>query len=129
MRYIRLLVISVTFLASLLLFSQSALAAGSFDPTQKACEGNSDAAACQKTSGNPIYGSSDSIVNKVANILAIAGGFIAIAMIVWGGLQVILSGGDSSKVANGRNTVIYASIGIVIIVLARAIIAFVVNKL
>ncbi len=129
MRLIKVLLMITVFGLAFFGLSSGVKAAGSFNPTQQACADNPDAAACQSTGGNPIYGGSDSIVNKVANILAIASGFIAVAMIVWGGLQMVLSGGESSKVANGRNTVIYASIGIVVIVLARVIIAFVVNKL
>jgi hypothetical protein len=41
----------------------------------------------------------------------------------------ITSGGDSSKVSSAKDTVLYAAIGLVVVVLARTIIVFVVGKI
>lgn len=100
-------------------------------PTVKICDpdtNNSAACSTQRTPNeNPVTGP-NGIISKVANIIAAVGGVIAVAMIVYGGLQLILSGGESQKVASGRNIIIYSAIGIVVIVTARSIIWFVLNK-
>jgi len=37
------------------------------------------------------------------------------------------SGGDSTKITNAKNTILYAVIGIVIVVLSQVIVGFVIN--
>ncbi|MEI6481546.1 MAG: pilin [Candidatus Saccharibacteria bacterium] len=73
---------------------------------------------------NPVNGP-DNLVTKIANIIAVAGGVIAVIFIMIAGLTMITSSGDSKKVTEARNTAIYASVGIVVIVLARTILAFI----
>lgn len=110
-------------------FGQHAYAA-SFNPFAKTCDADTaGAAGCPQTpiTENPITGP-NGIISKVANIIAAVGGVVAVAMIVYGGLQMILSGGESQKVANGRNIIIYSAVGIVVIIMARAIIGFVLIK-
>jgi hypothetical protein len=48
-------------------------------------------------------------------------------MLVFGGFKYIISGGDSSKVTSAKNTIIYAIIGLIIVILAYAIVNFVVG--
>jgi hypothetical protein len=69
-----------------------------------------------------------SIAKTVINILSLVVGIIAVIMIVYGGLRYITSGGDSSKVGNAKNTIIYAIVGLVIVALAQAIVQFVLDK-
>ena len=49
-------------------------------------------------------------------------GAISIIMIVVGGILFALSNGDSSRVAKARNTVLYAAIGLIVSLLASAIV-------
>ena len=49
-------------------------------------------------------------------------------MLVYGGLRYILSGGDSKKVTDAKNTVLYAIIGLIISLLAFDIVNFVLNS-
>ena len=55
-------------------------------------------------------------------------GLISVIMLVYGGLRYILSGGDSKKVTDAKNTVLYAIIGLIISLLAYAIVRFVLNS-
>ena len=50
-------------------------------------------------------------------------------MLVWGGLRYILSGGDNKKITDAKNTILYAIIGLIIAVLAFAIVNFVLNAI
>lgn len=79
--------------------------------------------------GNP---SDDPVVDKlenIATIVAIVAGAAAVILLLVGSIQYITSGGDTNKVTNAKNTVIYALVGLVVIALAASIIEFVVNQL
>lgn len=69
----------------------------------------------------------DGALTNITNTLLRAIGLIAVVMLVFGGFKYIISGGDSSKVSSAKNTIIYAIIGLIIVILAYAIVNFVVN--
>ena len=50
-------------------------------------------------------------------------------MLVWGGFRYIISGGDSKKVTDAKNTILYAILGLVIAFFAYAIVNFVLNTI
>ncbi len=113
---------------SLLVFAQPAYA----QVLDKTCEGVSNSSICESTGdgvgGNDIYGP-DGVLTKVANVLSIVLGVISVFVIMVGGIKYVLSGGDPSKTNNARSTILYAVIGLVVAVLAQALILFVLNKL
>jgi hypothetical protein len=55
-------------------------------------------------------------------------GAISVIMLIVGGLRYVVSGGDSTAVANAKNTILYAVVGIVVAILAYAVIAFVITS-
>ena len=71
--------------------------------------------------------SADGALTNITNTILRAIGLIAVIMLVFGGFKYIISGGDSAKVASAKNTIIYAIIGLIIVILAYAIVNFVVN--
>jgi hypothetical protein len=71
----------------------------------------------------------DGIFTQITNTALYAVGIISIIMLIWGGLRYVVSGGDSKKVTDAKNTVIYAIIGLIIAILAYAIVNFVINAL
>lgn len=71
----------------------------------------------------------DGVFTKFSNIALYAVGAISVIMLIWGGLRYITSGGDSKKITDAKNTILYAIIGLVIAVLAFAIINFVLNTI
>ena len=64
----------------------------------------------------------------ITNVLLYVIGAIAVIMIVIGGLRYVLSGGDSSQISAAKNTILYAIIGIIIAILAYAIVNFVIGS-
>lgn len=64
------------------------------------------------------------IINVVVGVV----GFVAVAMIVMGGISFATSQGDTSKVAKARNTVLYGVVGLVVALLAFAIVNFVLTS-
>ena len=73
---------------------------------------------------NPVI----AIINDVTNIISAIAGVVAIVMIVISGFQMVSSSGNSEKIANARNTIIYSAIGLIIIALARIIVWFILSK-
>ena len=71
----------------------------------------------------------DSLVNDVVNILTVVVGVISVFMIMIAGFKYITSGGDSQKTSSAKDTILYAVIGIVVVVFAQVIVKFVINKL
>lgn len=67
------------------------------------------------------------IVKNVINVVLGLVGIIAVIMIIFGGFTFITSQGDAAKVAKGRNTLLYGVVGMVIALLAFAIVNFVLS--
>lgn len=85
--------------------------------------------ACKETGGqNPLYGSG-SLLNNIANGVALVGGAIAVIYMILGGFKMITSSGDSQGFGEGRKTLIYGAVGLIILSLARAIVGFVLGRL
>ncbi|HVA11402.1 MAG TPA: pilin [Candidatus Dormibacteraeota bacterium] len=68
-----------------------------------------------------------SIASKIVSIFSIVVGIIAVIMIIYGGFRYITSGGDSGKVGNAKNSLIYALVGLIIVALAQLIVHYVLN--
>ena len=68
------------------------------------------------------------VFSRITNTILLIVGLISVIMLVYGGLRYILSGGDSKKVTDAKNTVLYAIIGLIISLLAFAIVNFVLNS-
>lgn len=85
------------------------------------CSGGNDSSLyCQnKSEGETKV---KSTIGNVTNLLLMAVGAISIIMIVVGGILFALSNGDSSRVTKARNTVLYAAIGLIVSLLASAIV-------
>lgn len=70
----------------------------------------------------------DGILTLVVNIFSIIVGFVAVIMIIVGGLKYITSNGDSSNISGAKNTIVFAIVGLVIVALAQVIVHFVLAK-
>lgn len=68
------------------------------------------------------------IAKTIINFLLFLVGAIAVVIIVYAGFQYVTSAGDSSKVATAKNTIIYAVIGLIVAIMAYAIVNFVVDS-
>lgn len=71
----------------------------------------------------------NNLAKTVINIFSWVVGIISVIMVIVGGFQYITSGGDSGKVTNAKNTIMYALIGIVIVALSQIMVQFVLEKL
>ena len=88
--------------------------------------------AQQATEGLKQVGGNDQtslgdIVSKIINFLLFFVGVVSVIMIIYGGIQYTTSAGDSGKVTNAKNTILYAIVGLIVSILAYAIVNFVVK--
>lgn len=64
-------------------------------------------------------------VNVILNWVYGVIGLVAVAMIIIGAIQYVTSQGSADKAKKAKNTILYAVIGLVIVLLAAAITSFV----
>ena len=69
------------------------------------------------------------VFRQITNTILYIVGIIAVIMLIIGGIRYVISGGDSKKVTDAKNTVLYAIIGLIISFLAFAIVNFVISAL
>lgn len=68
------------------------------------------------------------VFNNALSVIFAIMGVICVLIITIAGIQYVLSGGDSQKVAKAKNTIIYALIGLVIAISAFIIVNFVLDR-
>lgn len=64
----------------------------------------------------------------VVNLLLFAVGAISTIMIILGGIKYTTSNGDQGAVQSAKNTIMYAVIGLIVAIIAFAIVNFVVTQ-
>ncbi len=78
------------------------------------------------------YGSGSSLQTTVINIInAVVGvlALVAVIVIIIGGINYMTSAGDAGKVKKAKDTILYGVIGLVVCVLAFAIVNFVISNI
>lgn len=100
-------------------FALSATPVGAIN-VYKACSGSSDQVCKSASTDN-----ATSMAKTIVNVMLFVLGIVAVIMIVIGGLRYVTSGGDSSAVTSAKNTILYSVVGLVIAVMAFAIVNFV----
>lgn len=66
------------------------------------------------------------VIETVINTLLFAIGIISVIMIIVGGIRYVTSDGDSTKVKTAKDTILYSIVGLIVAMLAFAIVRFVV---
>jgi hypothetical protein len=67
--------------------------------------------------------------NTIANILIFLVGALAVIVLVFGGFRYVTSTGDPGRVKQAKDTIIYGVVGVVIALLAYAIVNFVISNI
>jgi hypothetical protein len=68
------------------------------------------------------------IFTTVTNVMLFVVGAISVIMVVVGGLRYVVSGGNSGNITTAKNTILYAIVGLIIAIMAYAIINFVIGS-
>ena len=86
----------------------------------------------KSVAGCPGYGTTTRAENSALSIINVALGLVAVVAVIFiivGGVQYITSSGDTGKATKARNTILYAVIGLVVALLAFAIVNFVLDSI
>ena len=67
------------------------------------------------------------VVTTIINTLLFVVGFLSVVMLIIGGIRYTTSNGDSSAIQAAKNTILYAVIGLIVAILAYAIVNFVIT--
>jgi len=67
-------------------------------------------------------------IPTILNIVWGITGAVSVLIIVLAGFRYVTSQGDPSKTAQAKDTILYASIGLAVTILAFSIVTFVVNR-
>ena len=124
MKNIKLLVIaavSVLGIGLLMPVSVNAL-----NPYQACNDSNVNSDLCSSQNGLADESAGGLIKNIVNALLFILGG-ISVIMIIIGGMRYVLSSGDPSSVKSAKDTILYAVIGLIVAIMAYAIVEWVVR--
>jgi ABC-type Fe3+ transport system permease subunit len=66
-------------------------------------------------------------IKTIVNVLLFVLGAIAVVMIIIGGIRYTTSNGESAQITSAKNTILYAVVGLVVAILAYAIVNFVIG--
>jgi drug/metabolite transporter (DMT)-like permease len=69
------------------------------------------------------------IFTDIVNIALFLIGAISVIMIIYGGIRYTISGGEAKNVTAAKDTIMYAVVGLVVAILAYAIVNFVIVHL
>lgn len=86
-----------------------------------------DAATTTEMQGKTIDGSGG-VVQTIVSVLLWVVGILSVIMIIWSGISYIMSSGDANKVTKAKNTLIYSVVGLILAILAAAIVNFVIKQ-
>ena len=109
--------------AGLVIIGQSDVVGAAPVDVLKQC--NSQSEVCKGTGENALFG----LIQKIINLLLIVIGIIAVIMIIIGGIKYTTSNGDQAQVTSAKNTILYAVVGLVVAIMAYAIVNFVLRAL
>ena len=69
------------------------------------------------------------LIKTVVNVLLWAVGILSVIMIIFSGLRYITSAGDASKTKSAQSTLTYSVVGLIVAIMAYAIVNMVINRL
>ena len=92
---------------------------------QDPCRHNPNSVICQNQ--NPVK--MEDLVKKGLNILTWMAGILAVIMIIYAGFLFVQSAGDTNKVTTAKNIILYSVVGLIVVVVANAIVSFVIKMI
>lgn len=85
-------------------------------------------AAKSEDQSENLFEGDNAIFKTITNVLLFIIGAISVIMLIIGGIRYVVSGGDSGAVTSAKNTILYAVIGIIVALLAYALVNFVISS-
>ena len=69
------------------------------------------------------------VIKNVTNIMFFIIGAVSVIMLIYGGIRYTTSGGNANNVTAAKNTIMYSIVGLIIAILAFAVVNFVVKQM
>ena len=123
---------SIKIMIAGILLPMIALSMGFISPTSTfAAEGLKEGYVTAKPADTPenLFKGTNAVLPNIINTALFVIGGIAVLMLIYGGIRYTISGGDEKAITSAKNTILYAVIGIIVAVVAYAIVNFVINAL
>jgi len=124
-----IIVASLLILGAVFVFSPTPVSAADCDGADK------DTPVCKvgdglqgAGGGQPGDGALNKGIGTIVDVLLFVIGVAAVIMIIIGGLKYVTSNGDSAGVTSAKNTILYSVVGIIVALLAYAIVKFVLGQ-
>jgi len=93
------------------------------------CSGaGSDTTICKAAKTDKLFGPGG-LWNRILSTFTFIIGAVAVLMIVIGGLRYVTSNGEPAQLTSAKNTILYAAVGLVLAVMANAIVNFVLTNI
>lgn len=70
----------------------------------------------------------NNLVIRIINIFTWLVGVVSVLMIIFAGFRYVVSSGDSGGVSSAKNTIIYAIVGLIVVIMAQVIVRFVLTN-
>lgn len=86
-------------------------------------------AVCKTNTTNDPVAGTNGIILRAARILSIVAGAAAVIVIILSGIRYITSAGDPSQISQAKNGIIFALVGLAVILLAQPILNFVIIRI
>ncbi len=71
----------------------------------------------------------DAQLATILNTVYMVAGIVAVIVIIIGGIRYASSNGDAAGVQSGKNTILYAVVGLIVIIMAATITNFVISNI
>lgn len=98
------------------------------DSSDEACRAlrtfSPDNGSCVEPGGTSL----NRIIALTVHFLSLVAGIIGVIMLIIGGLKFVTSNGDSTKASSARSTIIYAVVGLMIVLFAQILVRFVFDQ-
>jgi hypothetical protein len=104
---------------------------GSTVPVSAECDSSelsiSSGADCGQGNGQPtdLFNGDQSMFKRITDVMLFIIGAISVIMLIVGGIRYVVSGGDQGAVQSAKNTILYAIVGVIVAILAYAVVSFV----
>ncbi|QHN42268.1 hypothetical protein GII36_00105 [Candidatus Mycosynbacter amalyticus] len=89
-----------------------------------ACSNGGSGAVCSASGSDDFSKTMQNIINMMLYVL----GVIAVIAIIIGGIRYATANGDASHIKQAKDTILYAVIGLIVAIMAGAIVNFVVGR-
>jgi len=123
-----LLMIPALALGSMLFIAPMASALTPVEEAQNGANSTGNSTSCLFTNTASGGTCANGIFTTITNTALFIIGALSVLMLIYGGIRYTISMGDSKNVEAAKNTIMYAIIGIVVALLAGAIVNFVLGS-